>query len=1170
MNRARRGSPDERAVSGDAVDGVFVVGMFSSGVELLGDAMTLLGLPRLGGAAEGGEGPRSLEAFNDRLLAGGGSGGERPPAAPVELAHTLAPWLDEARRKMSGVLATAGPGPQPAPWVWADPRLSFLAPFWADALSVRPAVILVHRDPAQVVAAQRGDERADTIGWWDRYNRSAIVLCSRYPSLVVDYDDITRHAKTALPGILDFLGGLGVVLDGDAGPAVEFVERETSGLDGDGSDPAVLELGHRTLRRLLTELGGTASGDESGSSREIVKVTGEFYDEEYYGQTYDKGGVPYRRDEKVWVDYLAAVADSVVKTLRPATALDVGCAVGMLVEALRDRGVDARGFDLSTWAIGQVPGPLQPYCWVGSVTEEIEGHFDLITCMEMLEHLPPSLAEDSVGNLCRHAEMVLFSSTPDDFDEPTHLNVEPSGYWANLFLRHGFVRDLDFDASFISPHAMLFRRGDPDIEGLVESYERALWDTSTRLRSSMDERRRLHERLTEADEVHSSRDALQLEVSGLQQSLTNSEQRRAAENMAAFEMVRRFETDQRRLAGLVEVREAELNAVQHTRTFRYTVRLRRLYGYLRRRRVAPAPVAGPAESSGGTYQLWVELFDTLDDGIRQRIEARIRALPERPRISVMMPVYNPPVEMLRSAIDSVRHQIYPDWELCIADDCSTDPLVVQLLEDVVASDDRIKVIRREQNGHISAASNTALSLVTSPWVALLDHDDLLAEHALAMVAMAIVEHPDAGIVYSDEDKLDDQGHRRDPYFKPDFDPLLLLGQNFVSHLSVFRKDLVDRVGGYRLGYEGSQDWDLTLRLSELIRPEQVVHIPHVLYHWRVHAGSTASQVSAKPYAVEAGLRAVTDHLERTGRPAEVSRIGQWGFNRVVWDLPNPPPKVSIVIPTRDGRLLRRCIDSVLAFTIYPNFEVLVVDNSSRSFETLQYLQDYDQRLTVIRDEQPFNHSAINNDAVARTTGDVVCLLNDDTEVISGEWLTEMVGQLSQPGVGAVGSKLYYADGRIQHAGVILGVHGIAGHAHRNFDRLSVGYFGHLQLAHRMSAVTAACMAVRREAWEQVQGLDAVNLPVVLNDVDFCLRLREAGWDVVWTPNSELFHHESTSRGIDDEGPAAEAFSRAATYMELRWGFAGLRNDPRYNPNLSLDAENFSLAWPPRSPLDADT
>jgi glycosyltransferase involved in cell wall biosynthesis/2-polyprenyl-3-methyl-5-hydroxy-6-metoxy-1,4-benzoquinol methylase len=1153
-----RQAPDSSPTSevGKA-DAVFVVGMHASGVDFLGEALALLGLPTLRGD-ENQPRSRRLSTLNDRLLTAATPPGELlPAAAPAELVRDLAGWLPEAKD-----LATKLLPEDSAPWVWADPRLSFLMPFWSAALGLTPAVILVHRAP-WAMRTEVIPDAAGAVATWDRYNRSALVLCGRYPSLVVSYDDLVGQGKETLSRVGAFLGSLGLPVAEDLGPAMAALDSREARVDereprGE-SDDAVILPAHKTLHRLLARLDGQIDGSERES---LVDVTADFYTEDYYGASYDEGGVPYRREEKVWVTFFERVADAIAKTLGPATVLDVGCAIGMLVEALRDCGIDAKGFDLSPWAIGQVPARLQPFCWIGSVTDEIEGHYDLITCIEVLEHLPPWMADAAVANICRHADQVLFASTPDDFDEPTHLNVEPGSYWANLFLLHGFVRDLSHDTDFLAPHAMLFRRGEADAESLVADYERALWAAKKSAMAITKEQERLREA-----EVADVRREGQEELSHATSSLEELRLRRDAENRAAFEEIRYFESSERRLSALLEFRENQLKQVYNTKTFRYSTKLRQVYGRLRGTGLVSATALSlPDHLPPGTYDTWIEIFDTLDDQARAEIKSQVSTLTQRPKMSVMMPVFNPPVEMLRAAIESVRDQLYEDWELCIADDCSTDEAVQQLLGEYAASDDRVKVIRRQENGHISAASNSALSLVSGEWVALLDHDDILAPHALALFALAIAENPDAGVVYSDEDKLDESGKRRDPYFKPSFDPLLLLGQNFVSHFSAFRKDLVDRVGGYRVGYEGSQDWDLTLRVTELLASSQVIHVPHVLYHWRVHASSTASVVSAKPYAVDAGQRAVVDHLERTRRPATTTRIGQWGFNRVTWALPDPPPKVSVIIPTRDGERLTRCIDSVLAFTIYPDFEVLVVDNGSRKRSTMEYLRGNEHRITVIRDDRPFNHSALNNLAVAESSGEVVCLLNDDTEVIGNGWLTEMVGQLSQPGIGAVGAKLYYGDGRVQHAGVILGVHGVAAHAHRNFDRLSTGYFGHLQLAHRMSAVTAACMAVRREAWQQVGGFDEVSLPNVLNDVDLCLRLRQAGWDIVWTPYAELFHHESTSRGIDNEGPRAAAFDKAVAVMETKWGIEGLRNDPRYSPNLSLDAEDFSLAWPPRVPL----
>jgi GT2 family glycosyltransferase len=480
------------------------------------------------------------------------------------------------------------------------------------------------------------------------------------------------------------------------------------------------------------------------------------------------------------------------------------------------------------------------------------------------------------------------------------------------------------------------------------------------------------------------------------------------------------------------------------------------------------------------------------------------------------------------------------------------------------SDSRIKFIRREENGHISAASNTALSMATGSWVACLDHDDRLADSALAHFALAIVESPAAGLIYSDEDKISQAGSRQDPFFKPEFDPLLLLGQNFLCHLSMYKKDLIDQIGGFREGYEGSQDWDLALRVTANLPTNQIRHIPRILYHWRIHPGSTAQSLTSKSYAANAGERAVRDHVESRHAQCDVISLPASGWNRVRWHLPSALPLVSIVIPTRDGKLLSRCIESIRNRSTYGNYEIIVVDNGSLSRDTLEYLRANDSSITVIRDESTFNYPDINNRAVERSHGEVICLLNDDTEVLGGDWLEELVGQLLQPSIGVVGAKLYYSNGQVQHAGVILGIGGVAGHAYRMSDRLSTGDHGRMQLPHQLSAVTAACMVVRREAWVQVGGMDAKNLPVAFNDIDFCLRLREAGWSIAWTPFAELIHHESISRGLDTEGERAVRFAGETHYMKQRWGSA-LRNDPFYNPNLTMTNERFELAWPPRLP-----
>ncbi len=558
-----------------------------------------------------------------------------------------------------------------------------------------------------------------------------------------------------------------------------------------------------------------------------------------------------------------------------------------------------------------------------------------------------------------------------------------------------------------------------------------------------------------------------------------------------------------------------------------------------------------------TYERWIALYDTLDAADRQAIRSHIASFASRPAFAILMPTYNTPVEWLRRAIESVRRQIYPHWELCIADDASTDPEVRQLLADYAGLDPRIRVRFRDRNGHISAASNTALGMATADFVALLDHDDELAEHALYMAAVALSEHPELDLIYSDEDKIDASGHRFGPYFKPDWNPTLFTAQNYISHLGIYRTALVRSLGGFREGYEGSQDWDLALRVSEVTDASRIHHIPHVLYHWRAIEGSTATSADEKPYAIAAAERVLREHLERTGITGSVSRV-RGGYFRIITDLPQPPPLVSIVIPTRNGlALLRRCIESIREKTHYKNFEILVIDNQSDDAATLTYLDGLAAhgQTRVLHYDHPFNFSALNNFAVQAARGSYLCLMNNDMEVISENWLDEMLSHAARPGTGAVGAKLYYPGDTIQHAGVLLGMGGIAGHLYSGAARNATGYMTRLALAQNMSAVTAACLVVHKAIYEEVGGLNAKDLPVAFNDVDFCLKLLERGYRNVWTPYAELYHHESATRGPEDTPEKQTRFQREVAYMHARWGHL-LPHDPAYNPNLTLDN-----SWP---------
>ena len=535
-----------------------------------------------------------------------------------------------------------------------------------------------------------------------------------------------------------------------------------------------------------------------------------------------------------------------------------------------------------------------------------------------------------------------------------------------------------------------------------------------------------------------------------------------------------------------------------------------------------------------------------------------------PLISVLLPTYNPKKEWLIAAIESVRNQNYQNWELCVADDASSEESCKVILCEYGRKDSRIKVVFRETNGHISEASNSALALATGDWVALMDHDDLLAPDALAQVAACIHAHSTVRMIYSDEDKIDERGVRHDQHFKPDWNQDLFYSYNMVSHLGVYHKPMLEEIGGFRKGYEGAQDYDLTLRFIEKIQGDQIKHIPKVLYHWRVHPESTAGRVDVKPYAVDAGQHALQDHFDRIGIDAQVD-LDSSGYYRVLHPLPEHPPLVSIIIPTHNAyKLIKKCITSLRKKTSYRNFEIIIIDNRSDEPRACKYLNSLSKNkdIDVIRDDRPFNYSALNNKAVSSAKGDILCFLNNDIEVVTEDWLTEMVSHAVRPEIGAVGAKLLYPDGTIQHAGIITGIGGVAGHAFKSFLGTSRGYMSRLMVSQNYSAVTGACLVIEKEKFIRVGGFDEINLPVSFNDVDLCLKLLEAGYRNFWTPHATLCHHESAPRGDDLSPDKIERFTKENTFMKEKWGEI-LEQDPAYNPNFTLEYKDFTLAWPPR-------
>lgn len=573
------------------------------------------------------------------------------------------------------------------------------------------------------------------------------------------------------------------------------------------------------------------------------------------------------------------------------------------------------------------------------------------------------------------------------------------------------------------------------------------------------------------------------------------------------------------------------------------------------RALASTQRATAAEESAAAYARWVELHSPTAADL-ERLAAETASLAWQPTISVITPVYNTDPASLRACIESVRRQAYPHWEHCLCDDASSDEETRAVLREY-EGDPRIKIARLAENGGISAASNAALALATGDYVALLDHDDEITPDALAEIVRALNAARDTDVLYSDEDKLDLRGRRCDAFFKPDWSPEHFLHCMYTCHVFVARRDLVVAAGGFRKGYEGAQDYDLMLRLME--RTSRIGHIPKVLYHWRKLVGSTASAQQAKPWAQDAGRLALEDYVRRNGIAAEVQPGGGMGLFRVRRRIEGTP-LVSIVMPTagqlRDVHgvptdLLARGIRSLVGRTTWPHYElVIVADPAGLPDTTSRALEGTRHRIIRHHPQGAFNFSRKINEGVAAASGAHVVLFNDDLEVVDGEWLSAMLEYSQQEEIGAVGAKLVYPDGRLQHVGMLLGVNGVAAHAFHQHPGTVAGYFGSVIGPRNFSAVTAACLMTRRAVFDEVGGFDPV-FPIDFNDVDYCLRVRRAGYRIVYTPYATLVHHESASFGARQQDPAGIA------EMQRRWG-AEIACDPYYNPNLTRSYPDYRL------------
>jgi len=549
------------------------------------------------------------------------------------------------------------------------------------------------------------------------------------------------------------------------------------------------------------------------------------------------------------------------------------------------------------------------------------------------------------------------------------------------------------------------------------------------------------------------------------------------------------------------------------------------------------------------YQKYVE-ENQLTDQDQKKAEAEIKKFQKSPVISIVMPTYNVDEKWLHKAIKSVQDQWYDQWELCICDDASTEENLIQIIKEYVQNDDRIKAVFRKKNGGIVKASNDAIELATGEFIGFLDNDDELTPDALYEVVKTLQEK-DYDFIYSDEDKLDLDGNRCDPFFKPDWAPDLLLSENYTSHFSVYRRSLIEELGRLTDESSGCQDYDLVLRITE--KTDKIKHIPKILYHWRKIPGSTAATVDAKPYVFTRAKETLLRAMKRRGIEGTVED-GRFSSSFRVKRRILGEPLVSIIIPFKDkADVLKVCIESILKKSTWENYEIILVDNQSEELETKEYLDQlkYNKKIKLLSYDHPFNFAAINNFAVQEAQGEYFLLLNNDTEVISEDWIQSMLEHAQREEVGAVGAKLIYPNDLIQHAGVIIGLNGIANHAFGKTHRNDLAYFGQAEVIRNYSAVTGACMMIKKDIYQKMGGLNEKDLAITFNDIDFCLRLREQGYLVVYTPFAELYHHESLSRGY-------EVAMKEIQYMQRKYAGILENGDPYYNRNLTQERFDFSL------------
>lgn len=933
----------------------------------------------------------------------------------------------------------------------------------------------------------------------------------------------------------------------------------------------------------------------------------EIYNEQYYHS--GCGPIPYE-DPEHWVKFFGMIADHIISDLGPTTVLDAGCAMGYLVAALRDRGVEAYGIDISEYAISMARDDIKQYCVVGSLTEnlpnELPQHYDLVVTIEVMEHLYAEDGKKAIANLCKLSDTVLFSSTPDDFEERTHVNVQQREYWARLFFEEGFVDDINYRPRYLTDYASLFRRSD-NICRLIEDYERNIrmsehkhkrtiaewqgavndktadiqnievrlaekeksfqealiqydtatkkWDSEkTELHATIDKITNLlqSERKNASEQLHSEQEKHQQYVNQSQEELTQVQEhyhaaiaqredlkRQLAEVQAAYNVISNafFWKITKPLRVIVDLIKRPLRKIRFFRLINKGVRCWKANGFRYTWEKVKNKFEREQEVPVGLQTRSVDIEVPTEMPVEETI-----------KFSVIVPLYNTPKIFLKEMIESVIHQNYSNWELCLIDASSEgNDYVREICEAYAQQESRILYQKLGKNLGISKNTNQGIALATGEYIGFLDHDDLLMPNALLENCKAIYA-TDADVLYSDEDHLSKQGQHVFPFYKPDWSPDLLYSQMYVCHFMVVKKELIDGIGGFRSEFDGSQDYDLLLRIAEIT--DRICHIPEILYTWRESESSTAANPDSKPYADNAGKRALEEHIKK--RFCDCAYVENTEYTFVYNPRFTLPDKmiVSIIIPMKDKwEMSDQCVQSILDKSTYQDYEIILLNNRSEKQETYQWfehIKEVDNRIHVFDADMEFNWSKLNNYGVSLASGDVFIFLNNDTLIISEDWIERLSENALRKDIGLVGALLLYPDDTIQHAGVVVGMGGWADHV---FKGMSPIHFGSPYVSPMVSrnvlAVTGACMAIAKSTWEKIGPFDE-EFVICGSDVELGIRAYEKGFYNRYDANVRLYHLESKSR--DSYIPEIDFKKSDEMYDVYR-----KNGDPFYNVNLSKNS-----------------